>query len=172
MLKNFQGDSWGSIPPLHMPSLLPHDLCHRRSSSHWFPASADNRLYSKSFDFNVNHLLKNKKQKTFIAHLDWGLTKAWLQEPNQIGIVKLTITEVLNCVGNVYFLNQVVEIQVFIKLFTFLCCDDLEFSVEKKLNEYSFLCWGFCRSDWWIGYKLDRMTSGPFKCSRVIWVPG
>ena len=32
MLENFQGDSWGSIPPLHMPSLLPHDLCHGRSS--------------------------------------------------------------------------------------------------------------------------------------------
>ena len=32
MLKNFQGDSWGLIPPLRMPSLLPHDLCHGRSS--------------------------------------------------------------------------------------------------------------------------------------------
>ena len=38
MLENFQGDSWGSIPPLRMPSLLPHDLCHRWSSSHWLPA--------------------------------------------------------------------------------------------------------------------------------------
>lgn len=27
--------------------------------------------------------------------------------------------------------------------FTFPCCEDLEFSVEKKLNEYSFLCCGF-----------------------------
>ena len=32
MLENFQGDSWSSIPPLHMPSLLPHDLCHGRNS--------------------------------------------------------------------------------------------------------------------------------------------
>ena len=38
MLENFQGDCWGSIPPLRMPSPLPHDLCHGRSSSHWFPA--------------------------------------------------------------------------------------------------------------------------------------
>ena len=38
MLENFQGDSWGSIPPLRMPSPLPHDLCHGQSSSHWFPA--------------------------------------------------------------------------------------------------------------------------------------
>ena len=39
MLENFQGDSWGSIPPLRMSSLLPHDLCHGRSSSCWLPAS-------------------------------------------------------------------------------------------------------------------------------------
>ena len=32
MLENFQVDSWGSIPPLCMPSLLPHDLCHGWSS--------------------------------------------------------------------------------------------------------------------------------------------
>ena len=32
MLENFQRDSWSSIPPLRMPSLLPHDLCHGRSS--------------------------------------------------------------------------------------------------------------------------------------------
>ena len=38
MLENFQGDSWGSIPPLRMPSLLPHDLCHGQSSSRWLPA--------------------------------------------------------------------------------------------------------------------------------------
>ena len=38
MLENFQGDSWGSIPPLRMPSLLPHDLCHGQSSSCWLPA--------------------------------------------------------------------------------------------------------------------------------------
>ena len=39
MLENFQGDSCGSIPPLRMPSLLPHDLCHGRSSSRWLPGS-------------------------------------------------------------------------------------------------------------------------------------
>ena len=33
-----QGVSWGLITPLRMPSLLPHDLCHGRSSSHWSPA--------------------------------------------------------------------------------------------------------------------------------------
>ena len=32
MLENFQGDSWGLILPLRMPSLLPHDLCQGRSS--------------------------------------------------------------------------------------------------------------------------------------------
>ena len=38
MLENFQGDSWGSIPPLRMLSLLPHDLCHGWRSSCWLPA--------------------------------------------------------------------------------------------------------------------------------------
>ena len=33
MLEDFQGDSWGSIPPLRMSSLLPHDLCHGQSAS-------------------------------------------------------------------------------------------------------------------------------------------
>ena len=48
MLKNFQGDSWGSIPPLRMPSLLPHDLCHGRSSSRWLLAVIDFQLsYSR-----------------------------------------------------------------------------------------------------------------------------
>ena len=37
MLEDFQGDSWGSIPPLRMSSLLPHDLCHGRSTSLWPP---------------------------------------------------------------------------------------------------------------------------------------
>ena len=37
MLEDFQGDSWGSILPLRMSSLLPHDLCHGRSASLWLP---------------------------------------------------------------------------------------------------------------------------------------
>ena len=50
MLKNFQGDSWGSIPPLRMPSLLPHDLCQGRSSSRWLPAVIQFQLsYSRSW---------------------------------------------------------------------------------------------------------------------------
>ena len=50
MLKNFQRDSWGLIPPLHMPSLLPHDLCHGWSSSRWLPAVTEFQLsYSRSW---------------------------------------------------------------------------------------------------------------------------
>ena len=50
MLENFQGDSWGSIPPLRMPSLLPHDLCHGRSSLPWLPAVIEFQLnYSRSW---------------------------------------------------------------------------------------------------------------------------
>ena len=41
MLENIRGDSWGSIPPLRMLSLLPHDLCHewnvsRRLLALWY----------------------------------------------------------------------------------------------------------------------------------------
>ena len=39
MFGDFQGDSWGSIPPLRMSSLLPHDLCHGQSTSLWPPTS-------------------------------------------------------------------------------------------------------------------------------------
>ena len=50
MLENFQGDSWGSIPPLRMPSLLPHDLCHGWSFSRWLPAVIEFQLsYSRSW---------------------------------------------------------------------------------------------------------------------------
>ena len=50
MLENFQGDSWGSIPLLRMPSLLPHDLCHGWSSSRWLPAVIESQLsYSRSW---------------------------------------------------------------------------------------------------------------------------
>ena len=38
MLENIRGDSRGSIPPLRMPSLLPHDLCHEWNVSRWLPA--------------------------------------------------------------------------------------------------------------------------------------
>ena len=36
-----QGVTWGLITPLRMPSLLPHDLCHRRNSSRWSPEGKD-----------------------------------------------------------------------------------------------------------------------------------
>ena len=50
MLENFQGDSWGLIPPLRMLSLLPHDLCHGWSSSRWLPAMIEFQLsYSGSW---------------------------------------------------------------------------------------------------------------------------
>ena len=49
MLENFQGDSWGSIPPLRMPSLLPHDLCHGWSASRWLSEVIEFQLsYSRS----------------------------------------------------------------------------------------------------------------------------
>ena len=45
MLEDFQGDSWGSTPPLRMSSLLPHDLCHGQSTSSWPPTVSTNNLW-------------------------------------------------------------------------------------------------------------------------------
>ena len=47
MLEDFQGDSWGSIPPLRMSSLLPHDLCHGRSASLWPPTCQHHTTHEK-----------------------------------------------------------------------------------------------------------------------------
>ena len=46
MLENFQGDSWGSILPLCMSSLLPHDLCHGWRSSCRLPAHRHGGLWT------------------------------------------------------------------------------------------------------------------------------
>ena len=55
MLENFQGDSWGSILPLRMPSLLPHDLCHGRSSSRWLPAVIEFQLSNYRSSLNMQY---------------------------------------------------------------------------------------------------------------------
>ena len=53
MLEDFQGDSWGSILPLCMLSLLPHDLCHRPSASLWTPTIKDTLSYEQYQEENV-----------------------------------------------------------------------------------------------------------------------
>ena len=66
MLENFQGDSWGSIPPLRMPSLLPHDLCHARSASRWLPAVIEFQLsYYRS---SLNMQYAGSRQVPFPPH--------------------------------------------------------------------------------------------------------
>ena len=87
MLENFQGDSWGSIPPLRMPSLLPHDLCHGRSA--WLPAVIEFQLsYSRS-SLNMQYagsqhwsiwvswiyLLAFKPFSKFPFELAWAITE-------------------------------------------------------------------------------------------------
>ena len=82
MLENFQGDSWGLIPPLRMPSLLPHDLCHGRSASRWLPAVIEFQLsYSRS---SLNMQYAGSQQISF--RMDWldllavqGTLKSFLQ---------------------------------------------------------------------------------------------
>ena len=82
MLENFQGDSWGSIPPLRMLSLLPHDLCHEWNAS---PApgrkphlpSSDNLILglgSQSF--------MEKAMATHSSALAWKIP--WMEEPGRL----------------------------------------------------------------------------------------
>jgi len=82
MLENFQGDSWSSIPPLRMPSLLPHDLCHGRSSSRWLPAVIEFQLsYSRSWKmmlWKVLHSICNMPapgnqvfSNEWVLHIRW-----------------------------------------------------------------------------------------------------
>ena len=109
MLENFQGDSWGLIPPLRMPSLLPHDLCHGRSSSRWLPAVIEFQLsYSRSWKImlwkcctqyaicremapgNITYLffmalLTGNLEKEIATHssiLAWGIP--WTGEPGRL----------------------------------------------------------------------------------------
>ena len=53
MLENIQGDSWGSIPPLHMPSFLPHDLCHEWNAS--LAPGTHPRVGARMYIFWRNH---------------------------------------------------------------------------------------------------------------------
>ena len=48
MLKNIRGHSRGSIPPLHMPSLLLHHLCHEWNVSRRLPAVSWHRVLIQS----------------------------------------------------------------------------------------------------------------------------
>ena len=56
--------SWGLITPLHMPSLLPHDLCHGQSSSCWLPAKKQQlELYMEQWT-----VFKSGKEYTKAVH--------------------------------------------------------------------------------------------------------
>ena len=86
MLENFQGDSRGSIPPLRMPSLLPHDLCHRWSSSGQLPAEYQETLEQggkKQFRYSTWETLalrdsqlaligERGKEATMVCHVPRG----------------------------------------------------------------------------------------------------
>ena len=63
MLEDFQGDSWGSIPPLHMSSLLPHDLCHGQSASLWPPTGCH--------DILQEIFLTQRSNKHLLCLQDW-----------------------------------------------------------------------------------------------------
>ena len=69
MLENIRGHSRGSIPPLRMPSPLPHDLCHEWNVSRRLPAMPPSKMASDKAD---------SSQQT-VPHLGlWGIPLSFL----------------------------------------------------------------------------------------------
>ena len=72
------GDSWGSIPPLRMPSLLPHDLCHGRSSSRWLPAVLEFQLsYSRSWKMMLWKVLNSICNMQYALNMQYAGSRHW-----------------------------------------------------------------------------------------------
>ena len=85
MLENFQGDSWGSIsplrmpsPPLRMPSLLPHDLCHGRSSSRWLPALTRAQTHEALMACTRSFSGHSHVSQTWRVHATYQGTDTWV----------------------------------------------------------------------------------------------
>ena len=71
MLENIRVDSWGSIPPLRMPSLLPHDLCQSHASwgmPHRLPA-----------DMSLSKLQEMVKDRDAWHAKVHGIANSWTQ---------------------------------------------------------------------------------------------
>ena len=60
MLENIRGDSRGSILPLRMPSLLPHDLCHEWNVSRWLPAR------KQQLELDMEQQTDSKQEKEYV----------------------------------------------------------------------------------------------------------
>ena len=66
MLENIRGHSRGSIPPLRMPSPLPHDLCHEWNVSRRLPGLPNtytkiiSKLNGNSLDSSGSSLIGQK----------------------------------------------------------------------------------------------------------------
>ena len=65
MLENFQGDSWGSIPPLCMPNLLPQDLCQGQTT---WPASWKTCMQVKKqeLELDTEQQTGSKEEKEYV----------------------------------------------------------------------------------------------------------
>ena len=100
MLENFQGNSWGSIPPLRMPSLLPRDICHGRSSSRWLPAVIEFQLsYSRSWKMMLWKVLHSICNMHYALNMQYASSRQWDifwvarlgTTPNYIILVRMAI---------------------------------------------------------------------------------
>ena len=84
MLENIRGHSRGSIPPLRMPSLLPHDLCHEWNVSRWLPAPEKSHGQRNLVGYSSWGCKDSDKGLSDWAHIhwkDWCLSWSWMLWP-------------------------------------------------------------------------------------------
>ena len=97
MLENIRGDSRGSIPPLCMPSLLPHDLCHEWNVSRRLPGLPNTytKIISKLIkDLNVRpetiKLLEENIGRTLV---DINQSKILYDPPPRVMEIKMKVNK-------------------------------------------------------------------------------
>ena len=146
MLENIRGHSRGSIPPLRMPSPLPHDLCHEWNVSRRLPAQhhsskASILLCSAFFTVQLSHpymttgktialtrwtfvgqvmfLLFKRLSQLVIAFFPRGkhLLISWLQSPSAVILEPAKIKSVTGSIVSPSMCHDVMGLDAMILVF-------------------------------------------------------
>jgi len=89
------------IPPLHMPSLLPHDLCYGRSSSCWLPArwqEYTEQLYKKELHNPDNHdgMITHLEPDILECKVKWALGRITTNKASRGDGIPAELFQILN----------------------------------------------------------------------------
>ena len=150
MLENFQGDSWGSIPPLCMPSLLPHDLCHGR------------RLLAV-IEFQLSYSRSWKMMLWKVLHSICNMQYAGSQQPSAVILEPRKIKS--DTVSTVFpsISHEVMGPDAMILVFWMLSLSQLfhsplSLSSRGSLVLLGFLPWGWCHLHIWDYWYLSQQS--------------